>query len=51
MQELAVRAHLHSAALGQRAALDVAIEMARDIDNPALARAARSNQDLGHPQL
>jgi len=39
MQELAVKAHLHSARLGRRGALAVAAEMARDLDNPSLARA------------
>jgi DNA-binding SARP family transcriptional activator len=38
MQEQTVKAHLHSADLGQRAAWAVAAEMARGIDNPALAR-------------
>ncbi|MET0350082.1 MAG: BTAD domain-containing putative transcriptional regulator [Rhizobacter sp.] len=36
MRELVVKGHLHDAALGRRAALEVAAEMARDIDNPAL---------------
>lgn len=38
MQELAARAHLHSGHLGRRAALAVAAELARGIDNPSLAR-------------
>lgn len=38
MQELAARAQLHSAALGQKPALAVAIELAKDIDNPVLRR-------------
>jgi len=36
MRELVVKAHRHSAALGQAGARDVAAEMARDIDNPVL---------------
>lgn len=42
MHELAARAHLHSAALGQRAALDVAAGLARDIGNPVLTRAVEA---------
>jgi DNA-binding SARP family transcriptional activator len=39
MLELVVRAQLHSAALGERAALAVAATSAQDIDNPVLTRA------------
>lgn len=43
MNELAARAQLHSAALGEEAALAVAAELAQDIDNPALTRAVREH--------
>lgn len=39
MQELAARGHLHSAALGKGAALEVAAGLAHDIGNPLLIRA------------
>ncbi|WP_439608994.1 BTAD domain-containing putative transcriptional regulator [Hydrogenophaga sp.] len=38
MHELTVRAHLHSAMRGRGAALAVAMELAKDVDNPALHR-------------
>lgn len=46
MHELAARAHLHSAALGRSAALDVAVELANDIDNPHLVRAVEATRSL-----
>lgn len=42
MRELVVRAQLHSAALGERAALVVAAELAQDIANPLLTRAVEA---------
>lgn len=42
MHELAARAHLHSAALGQTAALEVAVELAHGIGNPMLTRAVEA---------
>lgn len=48
MHELAARAQLHSAALGQKPALAVAIELAKDIDNPVLRRVVEAaTQRLG----
>jgi hypothetical protein len=41
MQELAVRAQLHNAALGRTAALAVAVELANDIGNPVLSAVNR----------
>ena len=42
MLELVVRAQLHSAVLGEGAALAVAATLAQDIDNPVLARAVEA---------
>jgi hypothetical protein len=46
MREFVARAHLHSAALGQTAALDVAAELARELRNPILMRAVEAARSL-----